>query len=468
MADRTLLIDGGHVVTADAAGSEHPGGYVLVRGSRIVETGPAGAAPADVDERIDATGCIVVPGLINTHQHPWYCLFKGLGAGMLLEQWIGNLLEPTARAMQPADLEVSSRLGCLEMIASGTTTCLNHSVTATDEAAVEATLRPVAELGMRQVFAKEVRPDGLEEQLALAEGLHGTWDGAADGRLTIALVLECTAHWVAMGTSSEELIHRGHALAHRLGVPISAHVAGGTMSRDQGYLKSVLRTGRTDIEFLHGLGVLDDQWLLAHAIHLRDRDIELVAASGAAVAHTPTSESARGGGITPVRRMQDAGIPVVLGTDGPMVDTSVDMVEQMKVVGLFQNQLHLDHSAVPPRRALQMATADAARSVGLGDRVGTLEPGKEADIAVFDLRGPHAAVWHDPVAALVHSGRGRDVRSLLVAGEHLVRDGRLTGLDDAGIADVIEEARRRSAELLQRTDVPAARSADRSMLAPLV
>ena len=131
MSERTLLIEGGHVFTADADGSEYPGGFVLIRGDRIAAVGAGEDAPAQADERVDATDCVVVPGFINTHQHPWYCLFKDLGSGMLLEQWIGNLLEPTARAMRPADLEVASRLACLEMIASGTTTCLNHSVTRT-------------------------------------------------------------------------------------------------------------------------------------------------------------------------------------------------------------------------------------------------------------------------------------------------------------------------------------------------
>jgi 5-methylthioadenosine/S-adenosylhomocysteine deaminase len=468
VSERTLLVEGGHVFAADAGGREFPDGYVLVRGDVIEAVGPASEAPAEADERIDASGCVVVPGFVNTHQHPWYCLFKDLGSGMLLEQWIGNLLEPTARAMGPAELEVSSRLAALEMIASGTTACVNHSVTRTDLDAVEATLRPIAESGMRQMFCKEVRPDPLEDELALAEEVHRRWHGAADGRLTVGLVIECTAHWVAMGTSSEELILRGHELAGRLGAPISAHVAGGTMSRDQGYLKAVLRTGRTDVEFLHGLGVLDERWLLAHAIHLRDRDIELVAAAGAPISHTPTSESARGGGITPVKRMRDAGINVVLGTDGPMVDTTVDMVEQMKAVGLFQNQVHNDHSAVPPRQALRMATIDAARAVGLDGQIGSLEPGKQADIAVFDLDVPWAGVWRDPVATLVHSLRGRDVRWLSVAGEVLVRDGRLTRVDDDEIAAVLDEARRRSDDLLERTDVPAARSADRSELQPLV
>lgn len=465
----SLLITGGEVHTVDAVGTVHPAGWVLVEGSKIAGVGPVGSEPADAATRIDASGCIVVPGLVNTHQHLWYCLFKGLGSGMRLEQWIQNLLVPTASALLPPDLEASSRLGCLEMIASGTTTCLNHSVSNLDDAGVEATLRPVEESGMRQVLAKEIRPDPLEDQLALAEAVHERWHGAADGRIAIAFVIEATAHWVAMGTCSEELVERGHELATRLGVRVSSHVAGGTMSREQGYLRFVREMGRTDFEFLQRLGVLDETWLLAHAIYPRDRDLELVAASGATVSHCPTSESSRGAGITPVRRMLDAGITVSLGSDGPMVDTSVDMVEQMKTVRLFQNQLRLDPSAITPEQALRMATIEGALSIGLEDRIGSLEQGKEADIAVFDLEQPASAVCHDALGLLVHSLRGRDVRWLLCGGEPLVSEGRLPRVDANAECEILTEAHSRAHELLERTDVPAHRQADqRSALIPIV
>jgi 5-methylthioadenosine/S-adenosylhomocysteine deaminase len=465
----SMLIAGGEVHAVDTEGTVFPGGWVLVEDSHIAAVGPAGAEPADADERIDASGCVVVPGLINTHQHLWYCLFKGLGSGMLLEQWILNLLAPTARALQPRDLEAGSRLACLEMVASGTTTCLHHSVSDLDEGGVEATLRPTEESGMRQVLAKEIRPDPLDEQLARAESIHARFNGAAGGRIGIAFVIETTAHWVAMGTCSDDLVVRGHALASRLGVRVSSHVAGGTMSREQGYLKFVRAMGRTDIEFLHRLGVLDDRWLFAHCIYPRDHDLELMAAAGVSVSHCPTSESSRGAGITPVRRMLDEGITVSLGSDGPMVDTSVDMVEQMKAVRLFQNQLRLDPSAVTPEQALRMATIDAARSIGMDDQLGSLESGKAADIAVFDLEQPASAVAHDGLGVMVHSLRGRDVRWLLVAGETLVRNGELTRVDAKAAQEICSEARSRANELLERADVPAQREAHRrSSLAAIV
>lgn len=457
----SIVVHGGCVVTMDERRRRFDDGFVLVRDGVIEAVGPAAEMPGAgaVDTRLDARGCVVTPGLVNTHQHHWYDLFKTLGGGMLLEQWIQNLLVPTARAMTPGDLEAAARLAALEMIGTGTTTVLNHSVTETREEEAEATLRPLLEAGMRQVFAKEVRPEPLEDQLALARAVHDRWHGAGDGLARVALVIETTAHWVALGTCSEQLVLRGHELAAELDAKISTHVAGGTMARDQGYLKFVLEMGRTDIDFLQQLGVLDERWLLAHAIHLRDSDVELVAASGATVSHTPTSESARGAGITPVRRYRDAGIVVGLGTDGPMVDTSVDMLEQAKVAMLLQNQLHTDPRALAPEDALAMATIEAARTLGLEAEIGSLEPGKRADIAAFDLDNPRCAPAHDPVAALVQSARGADARHVVVDGEPLLRDAAFVRHDADAVREIVAEARARAAELLERTEVPAHRQA---------
>src|SRR5215213_2881948 len=465
---RTVLVAGGCVVPMDRERSRFDDGYVLIRDGAIAAVGELAAldsAVADAaDERIDARGCIVVPGFVNAHQHHWYDLFRGLGGGMRLEQWIGNLLLPAGRAMTAADSAAASRLACLEMLGTGTTTCLNHSVTVTGPDWIEATLAPVVESGMRQLFCKELRPQALDDQLALARAAHERWHGAGDGRIAVGLTIETTAHWVAAGTCSEELVLAGHVLARELGLRITDHVAGGTMSREGGYLRFVLETGRTDLEFLHGLGVLDDRWVLAHAINVRDRDVELIAASGAGVAHTPTSEAIRGAGLAPIRRLRDAGVVVGLGSDGRMVDTSVDLVEQMKVAILQQNQLHLDPLALTPLDALAMATIDSARLLGMDDRIGSLEPGKRADLAIFDLERPTIAPYHDPVAALVQSARGCEVRDVLVDGEPLVRDGAFTRVGADDVRSIVGEARERAHALLARADVPAHRAAARADL----
>lgn len=154
-----LLISNGYVVTVDGARNVHPGGYVAVDGSRISAVGPAAQAPKpqDFDEVIDATGTIVVPGLINMHQHHWYTLFKGVADGLLLEDWVSDILLPLSLRLDAEAMRCSSTVAGMEMLATGTTCSFNHSVTTTTPELVAASIEPQAELGIRQVYAKELR-----------------------------------------------------------------------------------------------------------------------------------------------------------------------------------------------------------------------------------------------------------------------------------------------------------------------
>lgn len=454
---KTLLIKGGCVATVDDADTVVPDGYVLVRGNTIAEVGPAAAAPPEADEIIDASGCIVIPGMINSHEHLWYNLTKCLSDGMLLEPRGKALSLPVTHALSLGDLEASAYLAGLEMVASGTTTFFNHSVTDTTEAEMGAQIRPTAKVGLRQVFGKELRPyPTVTESLDFAASMHSQWSGYAGGRVGIGLVIESTAHWVAIGTSSEQLIVRGNELADRLGAKISAHMAGGTMARDFGYLKYVVQTGRTEVEYLHRLGVLDEKWMLVHMINTTPRDIELVARAGAAVSHTPTAEATRGGGITPVRQMLAAGVTVSLGTDGPNVDTSMDMVEQMKSTLMLQSHLAAE-PVIGGLRSLRMATMDSAKAIGIDHRVGSLEAGKLADIGIFNLDTPSTAGYLDPVTMFAYGVRGRDVRTLLIDGEIVVRDGVVQTLDEDEVGQILAEATGRARALIERAGVRSAR-----------
>jgi 5-methylthioadenosine/S-adenosylhomocysteine deaminase len=191
------------------------------------------------------------------------------------------------------------------------------------------------------------------------------------------------------------------------------------------------------VTHLHELGVLDEQWLLVHAIHLSDRDVELLDDAGAWVIDTPTSQAARGGGVTRARDLRR----VALGTDGPMVDTSVDMLEQAKALVHEQAQAALDPTRLDARAALAAATIDAAAAVGLSAEIGSLEPGKRADVAVFDLSSPHVGVVHDPVVSLVTAARGADAKHVLVGGRPR---------DLTGYAELRDEATARGRELAAR------------------
>lgn len=438
-----LLIRGGHVVTMDEGRRELAGGWIAVRDGAIAAVGEAGEEPpAERFGRVvEAGGCVVAPGLVNAHQHLWYTLFRGLGEGLALEGWLERLLFRLAPRIGRDELELTTRLGCAEMLATGTTSAFYHLVTRSDAADAAAIARAARECGFRLVVGKELRADDLADDLAAAEEALAALDG---GLVSAGLVLETAPHWLARRTTTDRLVRRGHELAHARDLRISDHVATGAES---GYRDWVRKTGRTDVEYLERLGVLDDRWLLVHAIWLDDADVGRVARSGATVVATPTSQAARGGGATPVARVLGRGGSAALGTDGPMVDTSVDMVEQAKALAAEQRQLAHDAAALGARAALELATRAAAEAIGLGALAGSLEPGKRADVAVFTLERPHVGVVHDPVVSLVTAARGADAVLVLVDGEPRVVDGGLVGVDyPALLAEAAGRARALVAE----------------------
>jgi 5-methylthioadenosine/S-adenosylhomocysteine deaminase len=427
------LIKGGYVVTVDAERNVFPGGYVAIDGQTISDVGPDNRTPSagGFEQVVNAAGCIVMPGLINLHQHHWYTLFKGT----VLEDWVDAFVLPIARELDTEAMRVSSYVAAMEMLSTGTTCSLNHSVTSTTPELVKASIEPQRDVGIRQVYAKEFRcrtpgnphhPLNLEESAAAFEEEARRWRDDSSGLVHFAIAIESNAHWVAAGMSTEELIGRGYELAKKLGLRITAHIAAGTFSLEKGFLRYLRETGRTDIRYLMQMGILDSRWIIDHGIHCTDLDIEHMARAGCSLVYTPTSESMRGGGIGPAARAHRAGVNVALGTDGPMVDYSVDMVEQMKCCILLQHVRHLDPTLMPPERTIEMATINAAKAVGLDDRIGSLDPGKRADISIFDIRKPYVGVLHRPISSFICSGKGSDVRMVLVDGRIVYRDGRFT------------------------------------------
>ena len=441
---RTLIRDG-YVVTVDPDRNVYPGGFAVIEGTDITGVGPEDAAPAadGFDDVIDASGCLVLPGLINMHQHHWYTLFKGLADGYLLEDWVTQFLLPLSAQLSPDAMRVSSYVAGLEMLSTGTTCSLNHSVTTTSPAHVAATIEPQRELGIRQVFGKEMRcktPGNPHHPLDLDAALDDfrttceEWDGSGGGLVRMAMALESNAHWVAAGMSTETLIKKGYDLARDLDIKITAHISGGTFALEMGFLKYLRETGRTDTRYLMQLGILDETWLMIHGIHVTELDLEHMALTGASFVYTPASEAVRGGGIGPAANAARAGVNTALGTDGPMVDYSVDMIEQMKVATLMQHNRHLDPTRMPVERTLEMATINAANALGLGDEIGSIESGKRADIAIFDMIKPHIGVLHRPLSNFVSAGRGADAKAVLVNGKIVYQDGKFTsGPDVAGI-----------------------------------
>jgi 5-methylthioadenosine/S-adenosylhomocysteine deaminase len=450
------LIKNGYVITVDHRRNVYPGGFVLINGSKIESVGSSAEGGA-VDRTIDAHGMVVIPGLINAHQHFYYHLFKGLGHGLLLEDWFPHLVFPVLPHLTDDDMELTSYLAAIEMLSTGTTCCLNHLRTTTSEALLRRISEPTAEIGLRQVIGKEVQcrlpgnprhPRNITEEIAYVEDLIPRWKKKHEGLTRICLVAECASVFVEQKLTSEELLVESKKLADRHGLKLAAHISGGTLSFDKSYLQILRRTGQTDAQMLMQMGLLDSSWILVHGINCTATDLRLIANSGASLIYCPTSEAVRGGGIGPAAPAIAAGVNVALGSDGPMVDDSVDMIEQMKACSFLQGVKHLDPTIMPPERCIEMATINAAKAIGLDDEIGSLEPGKLADIAIFDLDTPHSSPATNPIASLVFSARGPDAHTVFVNGREVIRDHRLTTF--AEMQSVFARARARAQEIVTK------------------
>jgi len=457
----TKLLVNGYVVTVDEERRVLPAGYVAIAGERIEAVGPMDElGERTADEVVDCRGMVVMPGLINLHNHHWGSLFKNTGDGLLLEPWLDEIIIPLLMQLTPEQLRVSSYLAGIEAVRTGTTCQLNHVVNVNDEETFAAICEPLPEVGLRQVVTKELRhtPDppfnpaapahphvrDLEEELAFGEELVRRWNGHG-GVVHTGLSVETGAMWMLHNATSEELIHRAVDMARRLDLRITNHCGAGTPWLSIKDFKDF--TGGGDVDFLERLGALTDRWILVHSIWLSPREVAAVARAGASCVTCPVSNAYSCDGIAPVREMLAAGVNVGLGSDGSYVNCTVDMVEQMKFAALIQNVTHLDPGLMTAERMIEMATINGARALGLDHEIGSLEAGKRADIAVFDLGKAHSCVGNRPVSALVFSAHGTDVDTVLVNGEIVLRGGELRF---SGEDDVLTAARRLAREAIER------------------
>lgn len=462
------LIRGGAVLRMDAEHALLDEGFVLVEDDRIAAVGPMSDAPRDAEANHveDATGCLVTPGLINTHQHHWYHLLKGVSEGLYLEDWVQQVMNPAAAALETSDLIASMRLAAADMLASGTTAFFNHSVSETDEAAVTALAEASTTTGIRQVFGKELRAKTTGTDPAAhradVEALLAKYSGsAADALFTVALAVESGEHWISSGTMTPELARYAIELAERFDVRISDHVTGGTI--DRSVIAFRRRTGLGQAEWLAANGLLTSRSLLAHAPWLEGSEVGLVARAGATVVTCPSSSAFTAGGIPPIRDWLSAGVNVAFGSDGPMVNDSVDVLGLLREAFLLQSVKYLQPAPVPVETLWALPTRNAAAALGVAGRLGELSVGAQADIAIFDLRASKFGGALNPAVNLVLSGGGHEARTVMVNGEIVKDPGGFRSID---VDEVVAEGREAARSLARRAGLPditaRARSSDRS------
>ncbi|MEV8021552.1 amidohydrolase [Streptomyces sp. NPDC086554] len=416
--------------TADATGEvrfRHDAALV-VRDGRIDRVTTTGAvADLAAVERIDARGQAALPGLINCHTHTPMVALRGLAEDLPAHEWFNDWIWPIESNLTERVVALSARLACAEMIRGGVTCFADHYF------AMDAVADAVADSGLRAnlgaAFFSSQGPDGRAASLEFALRRRG----ATDGRITTSLAPH------APYTVDDADLAATAELAREHGLMVHLHAAENAEQTEN----SLARHGRTPIEALHRAGLLDVDVLIAHGTGILDRDLPVLrqATGRVAVASAPRGYLKFGWDTTPVRALREIGIPVGLATDGAASNNSLDVWESMALTALVQKSTERDPSWLTARQALHHATLQSAQAVGLGEQIGSLAPGRRADIILVDLTGPHTQPVHDLAATLVHSARSADVRTTIVDGRVLMRDGRLLTLD---VPEIVREL---SAEL---------------------
>jgi cytosine/adenosine deaminase-related metal-dependent hydrolase len=454
-SDTTTVLDGCAVVTMDADRTEYTVGHVVVEGDRIAAVA-AGPAPRDLPDAayVEASGCLATPGFVNTHHHLYQWITRGFAVDHTLFEWLttlypvwGCLDEESVRAAALGGLGWLARTGC-------TTSMDHHYVFPTDggdllaaeiDAARAIGLRFMPTRGSMDLGQSQggLPPDHVVEDIdtilgATADAIDTHHDARPDSMLRIG-VSPCSPFSV-----TGDLLEQSAALARDKGVRLHTHLAETTDEAD--FCQE--RFGCTPVEYVESLGWLGADVWMAHGIHFSDDELSTLASTGTGVAHCPSSNARLGAGICRTRDLVDTGVTVGLGVDGAASNEAASLVEELRHALLFARAVG-GPTAMTVRDALALATIGGARVLGWDDRIGSLEVGKQADIAVWRLDTVAHADIADPVAALV-LGAAPPLDLLLVQGAPVVRRDELVTLDEH---DVTRQVQAASAALLSRAGV---------------
>jgi 5-methylthioadenosine/S-adenosylhomocysteine deaminase len=424
-----LVITGGTVVTMDTGGRVLAPGAVAIDGRDIVavDTPEVIAARYTPGDSLDATDQVVLPGLINTHTHAPMVLYRGLADDLALMDWLQKYIFPAeAKTVSPAFVRAGTRLAVLEMIQSGTTTY-------TDMYYFEEEIaRATRDAGVRGVLGQTIIefpvPDAKTPTEGIARAVEFLRQWSADELIVPAIAPH------SMYTLDTATLKAIRAVADRERAPVITHLA---ETRDEIRIASE-RYRATPAQYLESIGFWGPRTIAAHGVWLSTADIRILARRHVGVAHNPESNMKLASGTAPVIELRRAGVAVGLGTDGAASNNDLDMFEAMKLAGFLQKLKSEDPRALPARDVLRMATIDGARALGMEREIGSIEPGKRADLIVVSMSAARQTPTYDPISHLVYVTRGDDVQTTVVNGRVLMRDRKVLTVN---VPAVLDEAR---------------------------
>lgn len=434
-----LLFNIDRLLVCDPEMSRIQHGAVAIEGGRIAAAGPSAELSAHYRGRVetDLSGYLVMPGLVNTHTHAAMSLFRGVGDDLPLDRWLTDVIFPLESTfINPDSVYLGTLLSAVEMLKSGTT-CFCDGYFFEESASVAA-----LEAGIRGVMGQGVldfpTPDLADPTkfLSRAENFLSNFPGGSD---RVRPSLFCHSPY----TCSPETLTHVKDLCRSNGLLFQTHV-----SETAGEVDGILKTyGKRPGTLLGDLGILDERTICAHAIWLSDEEIAMFAGSGASISHCPESAMKLGSGIAAVPDMISQGVRVGLGTDGCASNNDLDLLSELDFAAKIHKVFRKDPLACPAGQVIGMATLGGAAALGLDREIGSIEPGKKADLIALSLNQPHMMPMYDPAAQIVYSARGSDVRFVWVDGREVVRDGCVLSVDEA---DIISRAKRMGLEIMNR------------------
>ena len=445
-----MIVTGGTVVTLDPQRRVIDQGAVLIRGNIIEAIGDAEEIKGGTDaiRVLDAKGKLIFPGLINTHTHIFQTLLRGIGQDMPVWEWFAKTLDTAVGYLTPEDCYISAKLGAIEAIKSGTTCILDYNYPHPQPRLADEAIRAFQDVGIRAILARGIIDmgdvhasivHGTQSEVADCERLIQQYHGHGDGMVHI---------WIAPYTifsTSIEAFKRAKELAdqHNTGLTVHAATASTLEAAAELY-------GMGDIAHEEDIGFLAPNVLAVHCVDLTDRDLRIMKVRGVKVSHNPASNAYLGEGIAPISKMIAYGIPVSLATDGPASNNNHDMIAILKLTALLQKVNALDPTAITAEKVLEMATIEGAQCIGLEGMIGSIEPGKKADLMLIDPWKPNTIALHDPVSSLVYSCTQENVHTVVVNGKVVMENRELKTVDEMA---TLGEAQRAAEALLERANL---------------
>ncbi len=404
-------------------------GFLSIKDGNITALGPMAEIPAAITAKktIDGAGCLLMPGLVNTHTHAPMTLFRGLADDLELMTWLNEHIFPAeANSVNPEMVYWCSKLAGLEMILAGTTTVadgyfLEDQVA---RAFADCGLRAVAAQGIIDFPAPGV-PDPAKN-VAAAAAFIDAWQDRND---LVTPALFCHSPY----TCSPETLQRAKETARQKNVKLFVHVA-----ETEAEVKQIQEQhNTTPVRYLDRLGILDRHTICVHCVWLDDEEIEILARSNAAVSTCPQSNMKLGAGIAPLKELLNRNIPVGLGTDGCASNNTLDLFQEMDRCAKLHKVKDLDPTALPAGQILQMATRGGAEILGLQEKIGSLAPGKAADLVLLDLQQPHLQPFYSQ-DLLVYAANGADVSTVIINGRLVVENRKILTSD---VQEIMERVR---------------------------